>query len=803
MKRIGFIILIFLLCVSCFSWTNSLKPKGKSYSIDIQNIQILIPDKPLPTEIRAGEDLSKYLSQIYGKDFKVIKEEEYKEGNFISLGKTKAFYESGFSNIKLELEGYGIETKDNNLYIFGGERRGPIYGVYALLEEDLGCRFWTRKKDYTIPTIKGTKLSFVPREYNPPFDTRHPGAEEAFDEDFAFINRANPLSQISFEAGHYLKFPTELGNNTDNTWICHTSFNFVTADMFDEHPEYFGEYDGVRKAWSQLCWSNQDVIDITTKKLIQFIKDTNADIVGLSPQDGTPLCDCEKCRALDEKEGTKAATLFKALNEIIERTNEVYPNVKILTLAYLDYVKAPKTIKPNKNILIFVCSDNSDWPFPFCDYNETEKYKENVKNWIDVGGNVITWNYVSNYSHWLMPMPNITTTAKNLRILRDLGVGGVFLQGNSYPNTIRDEGYMKAWVWSKLLWNPDLDEKALRKDFIEGYYGKAAKYIWEYDCLLNDLYYKNHKKPHNVTVKPYTTEAENPIMTNGIRISPEAPLFTKQFVEKSIKCLEKAMEVSKDDSELYEKVKTFKASLNYFILARDLGVLQGNGSFKPSTEGMKYDVEFYQKIYNELDDVFKAENVKAIGELHFSWNNNKDPLMNKWKAILYGENKTAFGIIKEEWNFSTDPDNIGETSGYADKSFDSSSWKKIKSGEYYDGTIGEYIGTSWYRRIDNISAEEMKAENIYYIFGACDEEATVYVNGKKVLEHTCESLNLTPEQIWLKPFIIDIKPYVTEGENIISVKVYNAAKAGGLYQLVYRIVCQNKMTEEEAMKIVF
>ena len=99
MKRIGFIILIFLLCVSCFSWTNSLKPKGKSYSIDIQNIQILIPDKPLPTEIRAGEDLSKYLSQIYGKDFKVIKEEEYKEGNFISLGKTKAFYESGFSNL--------------------------------------------------------------------------------------------------------------------------------------------------------------------------------------------------------------------------------------------------------------------------------------------------------------------------------------------------------------------------------------------------------------------------------------------------------------------------------------------------------------------------------------------------------------------------------------------------------------------------------------------------------------------------------------------------------------------------------
>ena len=161
-------------------------------------------------------------------------------------------------------------------------------------------------------------------------------------------------------------------------------------------------------------------------------------------------------------------------------------------------LKPPKTIKPNKDIIIVVCSDSCDWPYPLCTIDETEKFREDLSAWTELGVKTQTWTYIVNFDHYLIPNPNLLVTAKNNKIIRDLGACGVFMQGNYGERSISDSGRMKAWVWSKLLWDPELDPEILMKDFIYGYYGECAEPIYKYETSLLNIWKTGHKKPHNL-----------------------------------------------------------------------------------------------------------------------------------------------------------------------------------------------------------------------------------------------------------------------------------------------------------------
>ncbi len=47
-----------------------------------------------------------------------------------------------------------------------------------------------------------------------------------------------------------------------------------------------------------------------------------------------------------------------------------------------------------------------------------------------------------------------------------------------------DFAEMRTYMVSKLMWNPDLDADSLMHSFMDGYYGKAAPYLYEYEKLL-------------------------------------------------------------------------------------------------------------------------------------------------------------------------------------------------------------------------------------------------------------------------------------------------------------------------------
>ncbi|MBQ7257207.1 MAG: DUF4838 domain-containing protein [Abditibacteriota bacterium] len=615
-----FVLLLTFALYGCsfgFQWQNSLKPKGENITIQLTDknnnpIPIIYPVKFTEKEQKAAETLQKYIKEIYDIELPIIEEHKLTGTNFISVGDTK-LYEGLRNTFEFNKDGCSILDKNNNLYLQGGKGSGLINAVYTLLEEDLGCRFWDRENRESVPKIKTKKLSFVPRNYNPPFITRDPFNYERLNGEYMEKNKIHGYSSYGF---------------------VHTSWMYIPQGWFEMHPDWYGMINGKRKP-EQLCWSNPEVINEVEKNLRIYMAATNDDSYHISPMDGVPLCDCPKCNELDEKEGTKAATLIKALNTICERVEKDFPDKKIMTLAYNDYYAPPKTIKPHKNLIIQICSDHADWVYPYLTYDETDYFLSGLKKWISTGCETITWNYTLDFDHFLMPYANYQKVAKDLKILRNCGVTDVFLQGNYLPG-IQSDGYMKTWVFSKLMWNPDLNVKDLKKDFIYGYYGKAAKPIMEYENMLDDLYIKNHK---NLVVHPKEEykHSENPLILEGGACWADEELYTKEFVEKSMVLMDKALSLA-DNEETKKRVLAFRTSVIYLYLGKHLGFLNWEnkltkGDFDPEKK------EYYRKLTKELYDTLTDLELTCVAETNPK--ENVDKYINKFYEIIDNDGSEA------------------------------------------------------------------------------------------------------------------------------------------------------------------
>ncbi len=65
----------------------------------------------------------------------------------------------------------------------------------------------------------------------------------------------------------------------------------------------------------------------------------------------------------------------------------------------------------------------------------------------------------------------------------------MFIQG-SFGRLI-ELVYMRSWMIAQLPWDPTLDDRALMKEFLDGYYGPAGRYIQQYIDLLDKVIHRD------------------------------------------------------------------------------------------------------------------------------------------------------------------------------------------------------------------------------------------------------------------------------------------------------------------------
>ncbi|HOZ46697.1 MAG TPA: DUF4838 domain-containing protein [Candidatus Hydrogenedentes bacterium] len=554
---------------------------------------ILLAASPTSQEEKAAADLGLWLAEMTGVTFAVEREGAYTpSGHEISLGRTALLAQAKPEGVDTELgpEGYGIAVRDGALYLWGGDGRGVINAVYTLLEEDLGCR-WYHRDSATIPQRPTLTFSPAPRTYTPVLEIRDPFYWDAFHADWSLRNRTNaPSANVPDEWGGHVNYAAGLFVHTYNRLV-------PPEKYFAEHPEYYSEIDGTRVA-RQLCVTNPEVIEIAKQSVLEALRsDPNAELLSVSPNDGTGYCDCERCRALDEAEGSKAASALEFVNAMADAVRDEFPRVKISTLAYLDTVKPPKTIRPRDNVVIRLCTDRHAWAHEFQFLTETQECQEALKTWADIGAKIHIWDYTVNFSHYSIPMPNMPIVSQNIRFLMDHNVNGIMLQG-AYQSPGSARGPMRCWVWAKQLWDPSLNTRELMRDFTYGFYGEAAPPMAEYDELL----WSTWELCHMTALR----------RTGGIRYPPTAEFLTAEFIASASALFERAEDMASNEETL-RRVQLAKLPVLYLKLWRN----------------EEYAAEFEQ-VSSEFEAIARREGVTHLYEGGGA--NHVDELLGKWRS---------------------------------------------------------------------------------------------------------------------------------------------------------------------------
>lgn len=444
--------LVFLSFLACNTSDLILVHNG------ISNFEIVMKANADSNEVKSAHELQQYLIDISGVSIPIVEESESTAGHRIFIGNA-----IGSESLSVKADEILIKVEENDVYIVGGDSRSTLYAVYTFLENYLDCRFYTpdveiipRSKKVTIP--KGTNYRYIP-----PITTRTVHSRLYYENhDFADKRKTT-----------YVAFPRYVPGAG-----VHTFHRFVPADKYMRtHPEYFALRNGRRIA-TQLCLTNTDVLEIVIDVVDSLLKQyPDSDVISVSQDDNQQYCQCDKCRAIDDREGSPAGSVIDFVNKIAEH----FPDKMISTLAYQYTRTAPRNIKPRENVLITLCSIECDRSAPI--EEKCVDFAEDLMAWGKLTENVRIWDYTTQFTNFLAPFPNIHTLQPNIQLFRDNNAKWVFEQHSHQPSELFE---LRSYLTAKLLWDPAVDQDSIVADFLNGYYEEAAPYVENYISTIHE-----------------------------------------------------------------------------------------------------------------------------------------------------------------------------------------------------------------------------------------------------------------------------------------------------------------------------
>jgi len=532
---------------------------------------------------------------------------------------------------KLGLEGIAIASKGPAL-VLAGNQRGVLYAVYQFLEDHCSCRWFT--PDCTVIPKSGTfDIPALSVLYVPPLEYRSTDYPCSRDGDWAVRNRMN---------GTQTQVDERRGGKIDYSHFVHT-FNSILdpAQHFATHPEYFSEINGKRVGGNtQLCLTNPEVLGLAKKAVRRWIEEApTATIFSVSQNDWHNACQCPTCKALAEKEGSECGPLLHFVNAIADDIAKDFPDKVIDTLAYQYTRKPPKEVKPRPNVCVRLCSIECCFAHPLdstaailaaasgtlavprtaailaaasgtqavprtaailaaasgtqpgradaskmlavpgCVSPENKAFVRDIQEWNKFCQRLYIWDYVINYSHSIMPFPNLYSLKPNIRFFIANGVKGIYEEA-CYFTKGSELAELRTYIMAKTLWNPDCDTDKAIDEFAAGYYGPAAKPIRGYIDLM-------HKQV-----------ADHPDWHAHIFDSPNAPHLRADVIEKASALFDEAEKAVADNPTLLHRVQVARLPVLYvqIVTSRQGFKEEGDTLVDTTNAGETGRVELFEKI---------------------------------------------------------------------------------------------------------------------------------------------------------------------------------------------------------------
>ncbi len=506
--------------------------------------QIVVAPEHDAVVATAARELADHLEQVTGARLEVLTADEAPaDGGQILVGPSDRLRRL-LPELKLDELGHDgivMKTVGSNLVLAGRPPRGTLYAVYTFLEDVVGCRWWTSTESF-IPRQATLTVPALDVAYAPPLRYREAFYRDAFQGVFAARLKCN---------GHFSQVPPEYGGHDRFAGYVHTFYPLLPpSKYFDEHPEWYSEIDGKRThERAQLCLTNEAMREELVKNVLARLrKEPDAALVSISQNDWHGRCQCPACQAVEEEEGSPAGPLLRFVNAVAEEVEKEFPDVLVETLAYQYTRKPPKRARPRDNVVIRLCSIECSFLEPLGEGPQNEPFRSDIEGWSEIAPRLFVWDYVTNFSNYILPHPNLRVLGPNIRFFVDHNVVGLFEQGDSQSN-VGDFIRLRAWLLAHLMWDPSADEEALIEQFMTGYYGPAAPHLIAYLNVLHDA-------------------AERSDVYLRCFLHDTAGWLTLDDLNRATRLYEKAEEAVADDPVLSARVRRERMPLDHVWLKR-------------------------------------------------------------------------------------------------------------------------------------------------------------------------------------------------------------------------------------------
>ncbi|WP_264529577.1 DUF4838 domain-containing protein [Flavobacterium sp. N502540] len=447
---------------------------------------------------------------------------------------------------KLKANEFSIKSDSKSIYITAPNQKHLRYAVYTLLE------IWEFRKFTATETYIPKVTQFIFRKntskiYQPSFDYRALFYPDCYDEDF------RDWHKLDWHIGDF------------GLWGHSFSMLVPPKEYFKNNPKLFALYEGERNTES-LCMTNDTVVSLVEEKMTEIIAKTpHAQFYSVSQNDDVVYCECTQCKAMNTKYGGPQGSFYYFLNKIAAR----FPKTKITSLAYLHTFKPPVNLKIAPNISTILCPIELDRGKPITNQSNPS-FVKNLENWSTTSPQLFLWDYTVQFSNFMSPFPNFESFQSNYKLFQKNKVKGLFVQG--YADVPGDLSELRQYLLAKLMWNTDIDIKAVTADFLRGFYGKAAPFVAKY----LDLIEANQNKS-----KAYLDIYSGPVQARNTFLTPEAMDQYDHFLEQANNAVE-------NNSILSARVHKLRLALEfvYFEQAKFYGKNQ-HGMFVVNNKGEK------------------------------------------------------------------------------------------------------------------------------------------------------------------------------------------------------------------------
>ena len=551
-----------------------------------------------PSAPRAAQELADYTEKITGVRLPVVGSAACRRIIRLEPG-----------DAELGTDGFELSVEGDILHVRGGVR-GILYGVYELLESFGGVGWFSSWHEVVPRRDRLSVPDSLKRRETPAFALREPFWSDVNSHpEFAVRIRKNNAA--------WGKIPPELGGcfrRSSKRFKGHT-FNVIVPPQkyFKEHPEYFSEINGVRRAdGAQLCCSNLDVIELITREMReQMRREPEADIFHLTINDCYNNCQCANCKAIDEEEGSSSGAYIRMVNAVAEALYGEFPDKYIRPSAYQWTRRPPKKLKSlAKNVFVSIAPIECDYsrPIPESPYKANVDTVDDIKGWGRIAqGSMQIFDYCTAFNHYPQAFPNVKSLKGNLLFYHANNVRYVINEGAHSGVNGASFAELKAWLEAKLLWNPQQDVQPLLETFFNGFYGKGAPFARRYFDELESL-------PRD--------PVKNPLLC--MHESPFAGFPDDAFLDRAMELWRKAEEAVADDPGYLRNVRLGKFSVQYMILRRRSPKIWAASDLSPLMQ--------IRDVAREAVDFVKGERM-LIGHAEHSRNIRKTEVFAAWERL--------------------------------------------------------------------------------------------------------------------------------------------------------------------------